>query len=344
MIRNNIFNPFFNSTYNNIAATKLFNQGQYPYANKSGGPFVQGFSPFYSNIYGVINYPLRSEEYNSRGEEEKILNTMALESYIYGYPLVLTMITKYMSRLNTNKFYIDSNNTDNTKVKVDAVFDLKNGPVILRIPSLKTGEYTIELMDAWTDIFADLGTKTTGNNSKEVLIVGPDFKRPLPDDIDIIQSPTNTGLVTVRILANNMEKDFLDKLELVPLYDQNINYEVKRDMLENYIDSLDLNNSKSPVEIVRDMDAKKFFKIMTMGSYYNPPRQKDIDMNRKLEILKLSPSLTFDFNTLDADIQQALEFANRNGPNTIEDPINGETNPNKVYYLQRAKNAMKNFN
>ena len=51
--------------------------------------------------------------------------------------------------------------------------DLTGGPVTLTIPPSGDRYVSLQLMDAWSNSFAVLGTRTTGNDGGVYTLVGP---------------------------------------------------------------------------------------------------------------------------------------------------------------------------
>ena len=54
--------------------------------------------------------------------------------------------------------------------------DLGKGPEILHVPDMAGRYYSIEFVDPWLDIFADIGRRTTGTRAGDYLISGPYWK------------------------------------------------------------------------------------------------------------------------------------------------------------------------
>jgi hypothetical protein len=50
------------------------------------------------------------------------------------------------------------------------VLDLGTGPQILHVPDIAGRYYSIEIVDPWLDIFADIGRRTTGTRAGDYLI------------------------------------------------------------------------------------------------------------------------------------------------------------------------------
>lgn len=100
--------------------------------------------------------------------------------------------------------------------------DLGKGPEIVRVPDMAGRYYSIEFVDPWLDIFADVGRRTTGTRAGDYLISGPHWQGVVPAGVTKIVSPSNSVLLIARVLvegdgdlstAYNLEK----QIQLVPL-------------------------------------------------------------------------------------------------------------------------------
>src|SRR5258708_35452117 len=65
-----------------------------------------------------------------------------------------------------------------------AWLDLAQGPWILQVPDEHGRYYLMPMLDAWTNVFADPGTRTTGTGAGEFAIVGPGWRGELPANVE----------------------------------------------------------------------------------------------------------------------------------------------------------------
>ncbi len=77
---------------------------------------------------------------------------------------------------------------NNDTVYSNAWIDLSEGPVLIDTPDIDTPEtaeryWTLGLLDAWTNPFAYIGRRTTGNRAQRTLIHGPGWQGPVPDGV-----------------------------------------------------------------------------------------------------------------------------------------------------------------
>ena len=140
------------------------------------------------------------------------LYDIAYQTYIYAYPMVLTKATQLTQNIPDNQFlhYRDvpsPSNRDVVRPNRDTMYslawlNLNEGPILLTVPQTQGHYYLVQLMDMWTDTFASPGSRTTGSEGGQFLIVGPNWNGQLPDatdpkikefinDFRLIKSPTN---------------------------------------------------------------------------------------------------------------------------------------------------------
>jgi hypothetical protein len=59
------------------------------------------------------------------------------------------------------------------------------------VPGTHGRYYMMPMLDAWTNIFASPGTRTTGNKAGHFAVTGPGWKGALPNGVKDIKATTN---------------------------------------------------------------------------------------------------------------------------------------------------------
>src|SRR5262245_15810024 len=163
------------------------------------------------------------------------------EAYVFGYPLVLMDVTRQVMtavpkaegrKAPANQFihmreFPDYTITDVVSPNADTLYstawlDLRKEPIILSVPDVGKRYYLMEMLDAWTNVFASPGARTTGNGCGDFAIVGPQWKGKLPAGVKEIKSPTNMAWVIGRTQTNGKEdyaavRAIQDQYKLTPL-------------------------------------------------------------------------------------------------------------------------------
>ena len=91
---------------------------------------------------------------------------------------------------------------NNDTVYSNAWLDLSEGPVVIETPDMGDRYWTLGLLDAWTNPFAYVGRRTTGNRSQRTLVHGPGWHGVVPADITLtVAAPGNDVWVIGRHLV-----------------------------------------------------------------------------------------------------------------------------------------------
>ena len=272
-----------------------------------------------------------TKEVTSSSEEIK---EIAKEAYIYGYPLILTEKTREnvtnvpspkelsapMNILGAATKFPDYTFTDVVSPNVDTLYssgfvDLSKEPYILSMPEMGERYYLIQMLSAWTDVFASPGTRTEGGKAQNYALVGPFWKGTLPENVKEIKSPTNLIWLVGRTATTGTDADYAEvhklqkQYKLVPLSAWGTNYEPPK---ESPVDA-NIDIKKSPVEKVREMDAQTYYSLLAKLMKDNPPTPEDKPMVEKLQKLGIVPGQDFDISKVDPAVKAALEESMKTG-------------------------------
>ena len=257
------------------------------------------------------------------GEGELTMNTDELlqtvgEIYAFGYPLVLMDMTK---RVTTNtevphptrprapinqlghfREFPDHTLTAVVKPNVDTYYsiawlDLGQGPQVLSMPATDR-YYLLPFMDAYSNVFASPGTRTTGTDAQKFLVVGPNWKGDPPSEFSLIQAPTEMVWMLGRIQVNSEEdgattvRAIQDSMQLIPYSAYgNAQYEPPKGQEDpNFQET-------TPVKAIRSLDLNAYFNRLADLMVQNPPAERDSGMIRKMEKLGLMPGKPFELNS-----------------------------------------------
>lgn len=141
------------------------------------------------------------------------LKQAATEAWLYGLPLIEIATTRSragrFASSGTNSFGHMRDLADHTSRAVttpnndtlysSAQLDLSNGPVTLTLPPSGDRYVSLALMDAYTNNFAILGSRTTGPEGGVFRIVGPN---EAAEGDNLVRSPTNHVWALARILVD----------------------------------------------------------------------------------------------------------------------------------------------
>jgi hypothetical protein len=93
------------------------------------------------------------------------------------------------------------------RVNVDTLYssaflDLADEPLALSVPETHGRYYLLPLFDAWTNVFATPGTRTTGSAAGTFLIAGPHWNGSAPSRMQVLRSPTDMAWLLGRTQTN----------------------------------------------------------------------------------------------------------------------------------------------
>ncbi|MGQ7946573.1 DUF1254 domain-containing protein [Flavobacterium sp. WC2509] len=264
----------------------------------------------------------------SNSAENSELITTAKEAYIYGLPLVLTDLTRLASRGNINQFghlKVFPDHTFKTVVRPNndtfyssAFLDLANEPIVLNIPDLKDRYAVIPLSDAFTNVFASFGKRTTGTKAQKYIITGPKWKGKLPAGIQEVKSPTDLVWIIGRIQVNSPEdgKNFVSPIQegltLTPLGQLNgvvknnvatskITYSVESTNAGKY-----LLENKNVVTALKQLSVEEYFNYLNELLVKNPSTEADKPAIEKFAKIGIKAGQKFSLTSFNADQKTAL--------------------------------------
>jgi hypothetical protein len=188
-----------------------------------------------------------------------------------------------------------------------AWLDLAKEPMVLSVPDMGKRFYMMEMMGAWTDVFASPGSRTTGSGKGEFAIVGPGWKGTLPAGVKSLQSPTDVVWLIGRTQTNG-KGDFAavhaiqDQYRLVPLSAWGKPYQPPAN-----VPVVDLDVATPPPAQVARMDAATYFGRLNQLMQGNPPAADDAPALARFAKLGIAPGKPFDPKNLDPSVAAALD-------------------------------------
>lgn len=97
---------------------------------------------------------------------------------------------------------------NNDTVYSNTWLDLSQGPVLVDTPEMNDRYWVLGLLDAWTNPFAYVGRRTTGNRRQRTLVHGPDWRGPVPAGVsNVIAAPGQDVWIIGRILVDDAPAD-----------------------------------------------------------------------------------------------------------------------------------------
>jgi len=247
---------------------------------------------------------------------------IAKEAYLYGYPVVEIYKTLYTQAVdkggvnfkapfnhvgNTAQVFTPKDTTlatPNPDTPYSFVWmDLRSEPQVLTLPKIEDNRYySVQLVDLYTQNFAYLGTRSTGNNGGHYMIAGPDWKGQQPVDVDrVVYSESNIAYALYRTQLFD-EKD-LNKVKQI----QN-GYKVQS--LSSYVKQAAPAKAPKidwPKPLAGMSEGPQLFRYLNFMLAFAAPQDSEKDLLARFATIGIAPGAPFKVNQLSAEQRKALE-------------------------------------
>ena len=253
--------------------------------------------------------------------ERQDLRAIAKEAFVYGFPLVEAYKTLYAQALDTGgKDFKAPFNTIGNTARVftpdDTAFvtpnadtpysflwaDLRAEPLVLSVPKIDDGRYySLQFVDLFTQNFAYVGTRSTGQGGGKYLLAGPSWHGgPLPGISDVLKSETEFVYVVYRTQLFNA-----DDLENV----KGIQARYTVQTLSSFLDRPAPKAAPRidwPAPEPHMTETVRFFKYLAFLLQFAPTHPSEIELRQRLALIGVEAGKLFDERTLSAEIRSAL--------------------------------------
>jgi len=300
-------------------------------------------------ILGILIGPalsLAAQAQSAITEEEA--HAIGVDAYLYFYPLISFDVTRLYStniepgkeplKAPMNTFasaaaYPSADNKFVVRVNFDTLYsiaylDLTKEPMVVSSPDTKGRYFLLPMLDAWTDVFASPGWRTTGTQAQTFLIA-PQGWRPdlrdraieefkLPKDTQRIDTPTPYMVIIGRTKTDGpQDYDAVHKIQagykVTPLSQWGKPPQPVSVKIDPSIDM------KTPPKIQVDtMPAGRYFTYAAELLKVNPPHITDQPIIAQLQKIGIEPGKSFDFDKADPTIQKALVSARKDAQKLME--------------------------
>lgn len=268
-----------------------------------------------------------------RATRVRALEELAVQAWIYAYPLVLMDVTRAAStsvsdtaalRGPINHFvhaeaFPDPRFKDVVRPNADTLYssawlDARAEPLVLSLPELEDRYYVFQMLDAWTNVFAAPGTRTRGNRPGTYVIVGPGYRGSLPEGMERIEAPTSMVWIIGRTQTNGVADydrvhAFQRGIRLSPLLSWGVASPPAGDLEPHSAEVPDV----PPERYVRELDAEAFFSRFVRLLEDNPPSPEDQPFLASLNVLGIERGSPFALAAMDSAVRVALETAPARG-------------------------------
>jgi hypothetical protein len=250
----------------------------------------------------------------ARAEWPDVVEAKAIaeEGFIYGLPIVMNYAVQYEYSVDKNSgqykapFNQISNEARVFSYKDTAIItpnsdtpysmlwlDLRAEPMVISVPAVeKTRYYSVQLIDGNTFNYGYIGSRATGSDAGEYLVVGPSWQGATPPGIKkVFQSTTQFSLTVFRTqLFNPADMPNVEKVQAG----------YKAQPLSAYLKQPPppaapvVDFPKANKELVK----KNFFEYLDFALQFAPAGPEERAIREKLARIGVGPGKTFEFKDL----------------------------------------------
>ena len=263
-----------------------------------------------------------------------IVETKAIaeEGFIYGLPLVMNyaVMNEFAVDTKSSQFkapFNEINNqhrvatyedtaviTPNSDTPYSMVWlDLRAEPMVVSVPAVeKKRYYSVQLIDGNTYNFGYIGSRATGDEPGDYLVVGPDWKGETPAGIKRVFSSTTPFALTLfrTQLINAGDIPNVEKVQ-AGYKVQPLSAFLKRPVPPSApkIDFL-----PATTEGIK----ANFYDYLAFALQFVPPSPEDKDVRARLASIGIGPGKTFEFKDLSAEHKAAVLLGMKDGNEKVD--------------------------
>ena len=237
---------------------------------------------------------------------------LGAEAYLYGYPLVITDVTRANAALTVGpenqlrrvRQFPDASFKDVVRPNVDTLYttafvDTARGPWVFEMTANDQRYEVMAFMDGWTNVFAAPGTRTTGTQGGKFLLAGPGWQGPTPAGLTLLQSPTQMVWLIGRTQTNGVA-DY----PLVHGLQDGLTLKSLNDWLAGKPEPVPAWQPAPvkplpPPDQMQAMSVQTFFSRLALLMATNPPKAADGPIRAKMARIGIAPGQPPDWNLLD---------------------------------------------
>ena len=249
---------------------------------------------------------------------------IAKDAYIYGFPIVdsYRIMFDYWVDKNSPEYKGSINTIQNTgrvygpqdkAIQTPnsdtpysfAWLDLRTEPMVLTLPAIEKGRYySIQLIDSYTYNFDYLGSRTTGNNGGNFLVVGPNWNGHIPKSFNkVLRADTELVLAFYRTQLFN--PDDIDNVK-------NIQAGYKVQPLSAFLGqpapkAAPTIDFMRPLVVQEEKSSLDFFNVLNFVLQFCPTLPSEKPLITRFAKIGVGAGKTFDAGKLAPELKKAIE-------------------------------------
>jgi hypothetical protein len=257
---------------------------------------------------------------------------IAEEGFIYGLPIVMNYAVQYEFAVDAkgSQFKAPFNQINNlarvATYKDTAVvtpnsdtpystlwLDLRDEPMVISVPAVeKTRYYSVQLIDGNTFNYGYIGSRATGSDAGDYMIVGPNWQGATPAGIKkVFQSSTQFSLLVYRTqLFNPADMPNVEKVQAG--YNRQPLSAYLKQPAPSAAPAIDF--PKADAELVK----KNFFEYLDFALQFAPAGPEERAIREKLARIGVGPGKTFEFKDLPLTHKLEIGLGMKDGEEKVE--------------------------
>jgi hypothetical protein len=257
---------------------------------------------------------------------------IAEEGFIYGLPLVMNYAVMYEFAVDTksSQFKAPFNQlhnmhhvatyedtavvTPNSDTPYSTLWlDLRAEPIVISVPAMgKKRYYSVQLIDGNAYNYGYIGSRATGNERGDYLVVGPDWKGETPAGIKKVFSSTTPFALTL------FRTQLFDAKDMPNVEKVQAGY--KAQPLSAFLKQ----PAPAPAPKIDFLPATtegikaNFYEYLAAALQFVPPSPEDKDIRARLASIGIGPGKTFEFKDLSLEHKAAVLLAMKEGDDKVD--------------------------
>ncbi|WP_306358830.1 MULTISPECIES: DUF1254 domain-containing protein [unclassified Nocardia] len=262
-----------------------------------------------------------SESAEPTGASAPTADDLAVQAYVYTYPLVAVEVTRRqstnypardpligaapMNQLAPLHFLPDATFKNVVRPNVDTLytsmfFDVAQEPLIISVPDMGDRYHLFPIMDMWTNIDASPGSRTLDDVSGyEFALVGPDWRGSLPEGVREYRLATDSGWMIGRIQVDGPDDvpnviAIQDRMTAVPLSAYGTSYTPP----PNTDLHPDWPRDQEVAKYIHDLTPQQYWELYYSSLSHSQTRPGDETLLDRLASIGWSPETKLDLSAL----------------------------------------------
>jgi hypothetical protein len=257
---------------------------------------------------------------------------IAEEGFIYGLPLVMNyaVMNEFAVDPKSSQFKAPFNRlhsmhhvatyadtavvTPNSDTPYTTLWlDLRAEPVVISVPAVdKKRYYSVQLIDGNAYNYGYIGSRATGSEPGDYLVVGPDWKGQTPAEIKkVFSSTTPFALTLFRTQLFNAE-DMPNVEKVQASYKAQPLSAFLKQPAPPAAPKIDF------VPATTEGIKKNFYEYLDAALQFVPPSAEDKEIRAKLASIGIGPGKTFEFKDLSLEHKGAVLLAMKEGDDKVD--------------------------